>query len=76
MNLGGVEIPGSVNFGGARSLFCGAQGPFWWSAKSVLWRTGSVLWCAESVLAVHGIVVLCLPGATIKFARAGGDDQV
>lgn len=28
MNLDGVEIPGSVNFGGARSPFCGAPGPF------------------------------------------------
>lgn len=60
--LGGVEIPGSGYFGGARSPSCGAPGPF--------------LWCAELVLAVHGIVVLCLPGATIKFARAGGDDQI
>lgn len=62
MNLDGVEIPGSVNYGGARSPSCGAPGP--------------LLWCAELVLAVHGIVVLCLPGATIKFARAGGDDQI
>lgn len=67
MCLDGVKILGSVNFGGARSPLCGAQGPF--------------LWCAESVLAVLGIVVLCLPrsdnhiyprgGATIKFSHGG-----
>ena len=28
MYLDGVEIPGSANFGGARSPFCGAPGPF------------------------------------------------
>lgn len=28
MYLGGVEIPGSVNFGGARSPLCSASGPF------------------------------------------------
>lgn len=28
MYLDGVKIPGSVNFGGARSPFCGAPGPF------------------------------------------------
>lgn len=67
MCLDGAEIPGSVNFGGARSQLYGATGPF--------------LWCAESVLAVLGIVVLCLPrsdnhiyprgGATIKLSRGG-----
>lgn len=64
MCLDGAEIPGSVNFGGARSQLYGATGPF--------------LWCAESVLAVLGIVVLCLPrsdnhiyprGATSKYDR-------
>lgn len=30
MYLGGVVIPGSVNFGGARSPFCGAPGPLLW----------------------------------------------
>lgn len=49
MYLDGAEIPGSVNFGGARSPFCGAPGPF--------------LWCVESVLPAHGIVVLCLPSS-------------
>ena len=67
MNLDGVKILGSVNFGGVRSQLYGATGPF--------------LWCAESVLAVLGIVVLCLPrsdnhiyprgGATIKFTCGG-----
>lgn len=71
MNLDGVEIPGSVNFGGTRSQLYGATGPF--------------LWCAESVLAVLGIVVLCLPrsdnhiyprgGATIKFSRGGATSK-
>lgn len=71
MCLDGAEIPGSVNFGGARSPLCGAQGPF--------------LWCAESVLAALGIVVLCLPrsdnhiyprgGATIKFSRGGATSK-
>ena len=69
--LDGVEIPGSVNYGGARSQLYGATGPF--------------LWCAESVLAVLGIVVLCLPrsdnhiyprgGATIKFSRGGAANK-
>lgn len=34
MYLDGVEIPGSVNFGGARSPFCGAGSPFWLRAAS------------------------------------------
>ena len=58
MNLDGAEIPGSVNFGGARSQLYGATGPF--------------LWCAESVLAVLGIVVLCLPRSDNHiYPRAG-----
>lgn len=70
MCLDGVKILGSVNFGGVRSPLCGALGPF--------------LWCAESVLAVLGIVVLCLPrsdnhiyprGATIKFSRGGATSK-
>lgn len=70
MCLDGAEIPGSVNFGGARSQLYGATGPF--------------LWCAESVLAVLGIVVLCLPrsdnhiyprGATINFSRGGATSK-
>ena len=71
MCLDGAEIPGSVSFGGARSQLYGATGPF--------------LWCAESVLAVLGIVVLCLPrsdnhiyphgGATIKFSRGGATSK-
>lgn len=63
MNLDGVEIPGSVNFGGARSQLYGSTGPF--------------LWCAESVLAVLGIVVLCLPRSDNHiYPRGGGDDQI
>lgn len=71
MNLDGVKILGSVNFGGVRGQLYGATGPF--------------LWCAESVLAVLGIVVLCLPrsdnhinprgGATIKFSRGGAKNK-
>lgn len=71
MCLDGAEIPGSVNFSGARSQLYGATGPF--------------LWCAESVLAVLGIVVLCLPrsdnhiyprgGATIKFTCGGAKNK-
>lgn len=71
MCLDGAEIPGSVNFGGARSQLYGA--------------TGSFLWCAESVLAVLGIVVLCLSrsdnhiyprgGATVKFSRGGATSK-
>lgn len=34
MYLGGVEIPGSANFGDARSPFCGAGSPFWLRAAS------------------------------------------
>ena len=71
MCLDGAEIPGSVNFGGERSQLYGALGPF--------------LWCAESVLAVLGIVVLCLPrrdnhiyprGGRRSNYLAGGDDQI
>lgn len=32
MCLDGAEIPGAVNFGGARSPLCGASSPFWWRA--------------------------------------------
>ena len=61
--LDGVKISGSVNFGGVRSPLCGALGPF--------------LWCAESVLAVLGIVVLCLPRSDNHiYPRGGGDDQI
>lgn len=56
--LDGVEIPGSVNFGGARSQLYGATGPF--------------LWCAESVLAVLSIVVLCLPRSDNHIYPRGG----
>lgn len=62
MNLDGAEIPGSVNYGGARSRFCGVRSPF--------------LWCAESVLAVLGIVVLCLPRSDNHIYPRGGDDQI
>lgn len=58
MCLDGAEIPGSVNFGGARSQLYGATGPF--------------LWCAESVLAVLGIVVLCLPRSDNHIYPRGG----
>ncbi len=61
MCLDGAEIPGSVNFGGARSQLYGAMGSF--------------LWCAESVLAVLGIVVLCLPRSDNHIYSRGGDDQ-
>lgn len=61
MNLDGAEIPGSANFGGARSQLYGATGPF--------------LWCAESVLAVLGIVLLCLPRNDNHIYPRGGDDQ-
>lgn len=56
--LDGAEIPGSVNFGGGRSQLYGATGPF--------------LWCAESVLAVLGIVVLCLPRSDNHIYPRGG----
>lgn len=58
MCLDGAEIPGSVNFGGAWSQLYGATGPF--------------LWCAESVLAVLGIVVLCLPRSDNHIYPRGG----
>lgn len=58
MCLDGAENPGSVNFGGARSQLYGATGPF--------------LWCAESVLAVLGIVVLCLPRSDNHIYPRGG----
>lgn len=58
MCLDGDEILGSVNFGGARSQLYGATGPF--------------LWCAESVLAVLGIVVLCLPRSDNHIYPRGG----
>lgn len=58
MCLDGAEIPGSVNFSGARSQLYGATGPF--------------LWCAESVLAVLGIVVLCLPRSDNHIYPRGG----
>lgn len=58
MCLDGAEIPGSVNFGGARSQLYGATGPFWW--------------CVESVLAVLGIVVLCLPRSDNHIYPRGG----
>lgn len=58
MCLDGAEIPGSVNFGGARSQLYGARSPF--------------LWCAESVLAVLGIVVLCLPRSDNHIYPRGG----
>lgn len=60
--LDGVKIPGSVNFGGVRSQLYGATGPF--------------LWCAESVLAVLGIVVLCLPRSDNHTYPRGGDDHI
>lgn len=49
MCLDGAEIPGSVNFGGARSQLYGATGPF--------------LWCAELVLTARGLVALCFLGS-------------
>ena len=58
MCLDGAEILGSINFGGARSQLYGATGPF--------------LWCAESVLAVLGIVVLCLPRSDNHIYPRGG----
>lgn len=69
MYLDGVEIPGSVNFSGGRSRFCGAQGSF--------------LWCAESVLVVRGVSFDCsrprralLPGERRANMPAGDDDQI
>lgn len=69
MNLDGVKILGSVNFGGVWSRFCGAQGPF--------------LWCAESVLVVRGVSFDCsrhrralLPRERRANMPAGDDDQI
>lgn len=70
MNLDGAEIPGSVNFGGARSRFCGVRSPFWW--------------CAELVLTARGLVALCFLGSdeqiclretTIKFTCGGAKNK-
>lgn len=70
MCLDGAEIPGSVNFGGARSQLYGATGPF--------------LWCAELVLTARGLVALCFLGSddqiylretTIKFTCGGAKNK-
>lgn len=68
--LDGVEILGSVNFGGVRSPLCGALGPF--------------LWCAELVLTARGLVALCFLGSDeqiclretpIKFTCGGAKNK-
>ena len=65
MNLDGVEIPGSVNFGGARSPFCGAPGPFFCGVRSQFWPH-----TASSCFACRGTTIKYVSmGATSKFAR-------
>lgn len=62
MYLGGVEIPGSANFGGARSPFCGAPGPFF------------VVCEVRFVRARHR---RALPaGERRSYLPAGGDDHI
>lgn len=62
MCLDGVEIPGSANFGGARSPFCGAPGPFF------------VVCEVRFVRARHR---RALPaGERRSYLPAGGDDHI
>lgn len=71
MYLDGVEIPGSVNFGGPRSPFCGAPGPFC-GAQSPFCGARSQFrpHTASSCFACRGATIkYASMGATSKFAR-------
>lgn len=69
MNLDGVEIPDSVNFGGARSQLYGATGPFLWRDGSVFMVRGVSFDCSRPRRAL-------LPRERRSNLLAGGDDHI
>lgn len=63
MDLDGVKIPGSVNFGGVRS-------PFWWCAELVLTARGLVALCF-----LGSDEQICLRETTIIFTCGGAKNK-
>lgn len=68
--LDGAEIPGSVNFGGARSQLYGATGPFLWRAESVFVARDLVALCF-----LGSDEQICLRKTTIKFTCGGAKNK-